>query len=51
MRKKRENKKRKLAILMDEECYRELKVRAARELKPPGRLVEEWVESWKKIKK
>jgi hypothetical protein len=51
VKKKKVHNKRKLAILMDEESYRELKARAGRELKPPGRLVEEWVESWKEIKK
>jgi len=47
MEKKKVPKRRKLGILIDEECYREFKSRSARELKPPGRLVEEWVESWK----
>ena len=47
MTKNKPNIKRKVCVYLDEEAYRRLKVRSAVELKDMGRLITQWVDSWR----
>lgn len=50
MRKKGLVRKRKLQLTLEEEVYRNLKIRAVMEMTSVAKLVEKWVKSWEEKK-